>query len=108
MFFSLKFIVSFPAELREPLPERERLHPAKGMIPTTFRNYRSSAKGYHLIDTFSASTGNKPGKNLIPHTSRFCRTWMNEKTKNDTNLFNFSFIIELYKNMKYKKNFSNI
>ncbi|KXU45340.1 hypothetical protein HMPREF2533_02447, partial [Bacteroides fragilis] len=31
--------------------------------------------GLHLIDTFSASIGEKPGKKLIPYFSRFYRTW---------------------------------
>lgn len=59
----------------------------KGMIPTLFRNCRPSAKGFHLIDTFSANTGRKPGKNLIPHTSEFCRTWTKRKHYYDTKNF---------------------
>ena len=47
----------------------------KEKTPTPFRNYRPSAKGLHLIDTFSASIGEKPGKKLIPYFSRFYRTW---------------------------------
>lgn len=72
MFFSLKFIVSFPIA-SGAIAREERLHPAKGMIPTPFRNYRPSAKGYHLIDTFSTNTGRKLGKKLIPQTSGFCQ-----------------------------------
>lgn len=34
------------------------------MIPTPFRNYRPLAKGFHLIDTFFASTEEKPKRNL--------------------------------------------
>ena len=57
------------------------------MIPTLFKNYRPSAKGFHLIDTFSANTGRKPGKNLIPYTSGFCRTWTKRKHYFDTKNF---------------------
>ena len=55
------------------------------MIPTPFRNYRPSAKGLHLIDTFSASTGEKPERNLIPYFSRFSRTWTKKEHCYDTN-----------------------
>ena len=47
----------------------------KETIPTPFRNYRPSAKGLHLIDTFSACTGEKPGRYLIPYFSGFCPAW---------------------------------
>ncbi|WP_207895186.1 hypothetical protein, partial [Bacteroides sp. AM37-9] len=47
----------------------------KEKTPTPFRNYRPSAKGLHLIDTFSACTGEKPGRNLIPYFSGFYPTW---------------------------------
>ena len=47
----------------------------KERTPTPFRNYRPSAKGLHLIDTFSACTGEKPGKYLIPYFSGFCPAW---------------------------------
>ena len=59
----------------------------KETIPTPFRNYRPSAKGLHLIDTFSISTGEKPGGNLIPYTSGFCRTWTKRKHYFDTKNF---------------------
>ena len=47
----------------------------KEKTPTPFRNYRPSAKGLHLIDTFSISTGEKPRRNLIPYFSGFCPAW---------------------------------
>ena len=47
----------------------------KEKTPTPFRNYRPSAKGLHLIDTFSACTGEKPGRYLIPYFSGFCPAW---------------------------------
>ncbi|RGQ98053.1 hypothetical protein DWY70_22510, partial [Bacteroides fragilis] len=34
-----------------------------------------SVKGLHLIDTFSACTGEKPGRYLIPYFSGFCPAW---------------------------------
>ncbi|RHL53308.1 hypothetical protein, partial [Phocaeicola vulgatus] len=47
----------------------------KEKTPTPFRNYRPSVKGLHLIDTFSACTGEKPGRYLIPYFSGFCPAW---------------------------------
>ncbi|RHB68569.1 hypothetical protein, partial [Bacteroides uniformis] len=47
----------------------------KEKTPTPFRNCRPSAKGLYLIDTFSISTGEKPGRNLIPYFSGFCPAW---------------------------------
>ena len=57
----------------------------KEKTPTLFRNYRPSAKGLHLIDTFSACTGEKPERNLIPYFSRFSRTWTKKEHCYDTN-----------------------
>ncbi|MFK1923120.1 hypothetical protein ACIXGC_22840, partial [Bacteroides fragilis] len=37
----------------------------KEKTPTPFRNYRPSVKGLHLIDTFSACTGEKPGRKVF-------------------------------------------
>ncbi|KAB4110039.1 hypothetical protein GAQ36_20120 [Bacteroides uniformis] len=39
----------------------------------------------HLIDTFSACTGEKPERNLIPYFSRFSRTWTKKEHCYDTN-----------------------
>ncbi|WP_346976342.1 hypothetical protein, partial [Bacteroides xylanisolvens] len=36
------------------------------------------------IDTFSASTGEKPGRNLIPYFSRLSRTWTKKEHYYDT------------------------
>ena len=47
----------------------------KEKTPTPFRNYRPSAKGLPLIDTFSDCTGEKPGSYLIPYFSGFCPAW---------------------------------
>ena len=71
IFFSLKFVVSFLS-----IPEyRKNGCIIKEKTPTLFRNYRPSAKGLHLIDTFSISTGEKPGRYLIPYFSGFCPAW---------------------------------
>ena len=67
------------------------------MIPTPFRNYRSSAKGYHLIDTFSATTGEKPGKFLIPYFSRFSWTWTKKEHYYDTNTLGKNKTSAIYK-----------
>ncbi|WP_230592784.1 hypothetical protein, partial [Bacteroides fragilis] len=59
----------------------------KEKTPTPFRNYRPSAKGLHLIDTFSISTGEKPRRNLIPYFSGFCPAWTIREHYYDTKNF---------------------
>ncbi|KAB4189435.1 hypothetical protein GAX98_22345 [Phocaeicola vulgatus] len=39
----------------------------------------------HLIDTFSACTGEKPGRYLIPYFSGFCPAWTKKEHCYDTN-----------------------
>ena len=59
----------------------------KEKTPTPFRNYRPSVKGLHLIDTFSACTGEKPGRYLIPYFSGFCPAWTIREHYYDTKNF---------------------
>jgi hypothetical protein len=47
-------------------------------------NIYSDRKIIDRTDTFSTNTGRKPGKNLIPNTSGFCRTWTKRKHYYDT------------------------
>ncbi|RHB68589.1 hypothetical protein DW169_21600 [Bacteroides intestinalis] len=41
----------------------------------------------HLIDTFSACTGEKPGRYLIPYFSGFCPAWTIREHYYDTKNF---------------------
>ncbi|WP_233564207.1 hypothetical protein, partial [Bacteroides sp. AM16-24] len=65
----------------------------KEKTPTPFRNYRPSVKGLHLIDTFSACTGEKPGRYLIPYFSGFCPAWTKRKHYYDTKNFRGKYYI---------------
>ncbi|KAB4263591.1 hypothetical protein GAO43_27650 [Bacteroides thetaiotaomicron] len=51
----------------------------------------------HLIDTFSASTGEKPERNLIPYFSRFSRTWTKKEHYYDTNTLGKNKTSAIYK-----------
>ncbi|EDY96212.1 hypothetical protein BACPLE_00553 [Phocaeicola plebeius DSM 17135] len=47
----------------------------------------------HLIDTFSACTGEKPGRYLIPYFSGFCPAWTKRKHYYDTKNFRGKYYI---------------
>ncbi|KAB4121843.1 hypothetical protein GAQ33_21665 [Bacteroides uniformis] len=51
----------------------------------------------HLIDTFSACTGEKPERNLIPYFSRFSRTWTKKEHCYDTNTLGKNKTSAIYK-----------
>jgi hypothetical protein len=63
----------------------KRLHHKRNDTDTIQELPPISKKGLHLIDTFSASTGEKPERNLIPYFSRFSRTWRKKEHYYDTN-----------------------